>query len=111
MKKTSDEARGSTLLQEAMTIGKVVPPVTPLETLRVGDMVLVCHRGSAQLYPAWVTNLRGNGGREAHGLTLTMLWDKGSGVALIHNPVHISQRRGAERESWWMSPEEDQEGL
>ena len=98
-------------LAEVMKMGEEVPPTNPIEQLRVGDMVLVCHRGSAQMYPAWVTNLRGSGGREAHALTLTMLWDKGNGVAIVNDPIHISQRRGAIRESWWMLPDEDPEGL
>lgn len=82
------------------------PVIAPEESLRVGDKVFVCYRGSQQLYPAWVTNLREQGGRGQHQITFTMLWDKGSGVALVHDPVHQSQRRGAPRESWWTLPEE-----
>ena len=83
------------------------PPVPlPEESLRVGDKVFICYRGSPQLYPAWVTNMREQGGRGQHRLTFTMLWDKGTGVALVHDPVHQSVRRNNPRESWWTLPEE-----
>lgn len=75
------------------------PPPWPGLRLKEGQKVRLWYRGIPQEFPAWVTRLNKAPGNEA--LTLTMLWDRGSGVGIVLDPVHVSERRHGAKESFW----------
>lgn len=79
----------------------------PEDRLSIGTPILVWFRGASEPFPGWVTRIRKAGQRQSAPWSVTVLQDRGSGIAVISAPTHRSKASGAMRETTWDFYSED----
>lgn len=73
----------------------------PEDRLSIGTPILVWFRGAPEPFPGWVTRIRAAGQRQAAPWSVTVLMDRGTGIAVLSAPTHRSRANGAMRETTW----------